>query len=45
LRAKYSLATPDAIMIATSLLSKATGFITADTRLKKVKEIEIFVLR
>jgi predicted nucleic acid-binding protein len=44
LRAKYNLTTPDAILLASSLNSKASGFITSDIRLKKVKEIEVFVL-
>ena len=43
-RAKYGLTTPDAILLASSLDSKAGGFITSDVRLKKVKEIEVFVL-
>lgn len=44
LRAKYDLATPDAIMIASSLNAQASGFITSDVRLKKVKEIDVLVL-
>lgn len=45
LRAKYNLTTPDAIILASALVLKATGFITSDVRLKKVKEIEIFILK
>lgn len=45
LRAKYNLATPDAILIASALKAKANGFITADERLKKVKEIEVLVVK
>jgi aspartyl-tRNA(Asn)/glutamyl-tRNA(Gln) amidotransferase subunit A len=45
LRAKYNLTTPDAILLASSLNSKAGGFITVDIRLNKVKEIEVFVLK
>jgi len=45
LRAKYGLTTPDAILLASSLNSKAGGFITSDIRLKKVKEIEVLVLK
>ncbi len=44
LRAKYSLTTPDAILIASALDAKAGGFITSDARLKKVKEIDVLVL-
>lgn len=44
LRAKYNINTPDAILIASALNAKATGFITSDVRLKKIKEIDILVL-
>jgi len=45
LRAKYNLTTPDAILIGSALTARATGFITSDIRLKKIKEIEVFVLK
>ena len=45
LRAKYGLTTPDAILIASALQTKASGYITSDVKLKKVKEIEVFVLK
>jgi predicted nucleic acid-binding protein len=45
LRAKYNLATPDAILVATALSCGATGFITADMGLKKIEELEVFILR
>jgi len=45
LRAKYNLATPDAVLMATALNCQSTGFITADARLKKIKELEVFVLK
>lgn len=45
LRAKYDLTTPDAILVATALSCGATGFITSDVKLKKIKEIEVFVLK
>jgi len=44
LRAKYNLTTPDAILVATALNCGSTGFITADVKLKKIKEIEVFIL-
>lgn len=45
LRAKYNLTTPDAILVATALNCGSTGFITADARLKKIEEIEVFILK
>ncbi|HLB32558.1 MAG TPA: PIN domain-containing protein, partial [Patescibacteria group bacterium] len=45
LRAKYKLATPDAILVATALSHGATGFITADIGLRKIRELEMFVIR
>lgn len=49
LRAKYDgngfkLKTPDAIQIATAILSEADIFLTNDSRLKNVKEINVVVL-
>lgn len=44
LRRKYHLKTPDAVILASAIANKAEVFITADERLKKVKEIEVFVL-
>lgn len=44
LRAKYQIKTPDAILLATALHSKATGFIGNDLQLNRVSEIEVFVL-
>jgi len=45
LRVKYNLTTPDAILVATALNCGSTGFITADIGLKKIKEIEMFILK
>ncbi len=45
IRAKYKLRTPDAIQLATSILKDAQAFVTNDESLKKVKEIEIVVMR
>jgi len=44
LRAKYSIKTPDAIQIAVGVLYDATKFLTNDSDLKKVSEIEVLVL-
>lgn len=49
LRAKYDgdgfkLNTPDAIQIATGLLNEAEIFLTNDTNLKQVQEMEVVVL-
>ena len=44
LRAKYKLATPDAIHIATAIDANADEFITSDKALRKVKEIKVRVL-
>ena len=45
LRAKYSIRTPDAILIATAISQQAAAFITNDEQLKKVAEIEVVLLR
>jgi len=45
LRAKYKLRTPDAIQLATSIAKGAQAFVTNDESLKKVKEIEVVVMR
>lgn len=49
LRAKYNdngfkLKTPDAIQIATGILNEAEIFLTNDTSLKQIQEIEVIVL-
>lgn len=44
IRAKYGIKTPDAIQIATAIAAEADVFITNDTPLKKVEEIEVLVL-
>lgn len=44
LRAKYSIRTPDAIQIAVGLLYRASKFLTNDSALKKVSEIDVLVL-
>lgn len=44
LRAKHGIRTPDAIQLATAILSKSDYFLTNDPALKKVKEIKVVVL-
>jgi len=44
LRAKYSIKTPDAIQLATGVLSKADRFLTNDPNLKKISEIKVLIL-
>ncbi len=45
LRASYGVKTPDAIQLAIGIENDGTLFITNDENLKKVKEIEIMVLK
>lgn len=44
LRARYNLRTPDALHIATSIVSGCDAFLTNDSSLKRVSEINILVL-
>lgn len=44
LRAGYNIRTPDALQIASAILNNADIFITNDTKLRKVKEIEVVLL-
>jgi predicted nucleic acid-binding protein len=45
MRARYGLRTPDAIMLATAVESGATLAVTNDDGWRKVKEVEILLLR
>lgn len=45
MRAQYGLRTPDAIMLATTVESGATLAVTNDHAWRKVKEVEILLLR
>jgi len=44
LRAKYTIRTPDAIQIATSIVYNADVFLSNDEALKKVSEIKVLCL-
>jgi len=44
LRAKYSIKTPDAIQIAVCILYGANTFLTNDSDLKKVSEVNVLIL-
>ena len=45
LRAKYKLRVPDAIQLAVGIVKRADAFITNDAAIRKVKEIEVLVLK
>lgn len=44
LRARYGIATPDAIHIATALVCGARAFVTNDLQLRQVEELDIVIL-
>jgi predicted nucleic acid-binding protein len=44
LRAKYRIRTPDAILLATSLIEKADAFLTNDARLATIKDEDLDIL-
>ncbi len=44
LRAKYNLKTPDAIQLATSIDGEAGFFLTNDSRLKSINEINVVMI-
>lgn len=44
LRARYNLRTPDALHIATALVSGCDAFLTNDLRLKRVAEVRVLAL-
>lgn len=45
IRARYGLRTPDAVMVATAIESGATLSVTNDSAWRKVREIEVVLLR
>ena len=45
LRGNYNIKTPDAIQIATCIYKGGTAFFTNDSMLKKVKEVEVILLK
>lgn len=44
LRARYNLRTPDALHLATAIVSRSDAFLTNDLDLKRVKEVRVLVL-
>lgn len=44
LRARYKLTMPDALIAATAVVAGATGLVTNDAGLLRVRELEVFVL-
>lgn len=44
IRREYGLRLPDAIQLATAIVSRQQAFISNDSRLKRVKEIKIIIL-
>jgi predicted nucleic acid-binding protein len=44
LRAEHNLKTPDAIQVATALSSQATGLISNDVAVLRVKQLEVLIL-
>lgn len=44
LRARYDLRTPDAIQVATSIVSGASALITNNLNMKKIRETEIIIM-
>lgn len=45
IRAKHHIRPPDAIQIGTALIEEAEAFITNDSKLKRINEIEIIVMK
>ena len=44
LRARYNLPLPDALQVAVAIVSGCDGFLTNDTALKRVTELDVLVL-
>jgi predicted nucleic acid-binding protein len=44
LRAQYNLKTPDALQVATAIVTNCDAFVTNDLGIKRVKEVRILVL-
>jgi predicted nucleic acid-binding protein len=44
LRARYNLRTPDALHVATALISSCDAILTNDNGMKRVREIRVLVL-
>jgi len=43
-RARYGLKMPDALIVSTALVAGATGLVTNDAGMRKVRELEVLVL-
>jgi predicted nucleic acid-binding protein len=44
LRARYNLRTPDALYIATAIVTRCDAFLTNDKRLRQANEIRVLTL-
>jgi len=44
LRAKYTIKTPDAILLATAIHAGASGFIGNDNKMKGITELDVLIL-
>jgi predicted nucleic acid-binding protein len=44
LRAQYNLKTPDALQVATAIVTNCDAFVTNDLGIKRVKEVRILLL-
>ena len=44
LRAKFNLRTPDAIQVATAIVSASTGFVSNDPVFRRVPDLDVMIL-
>ena len=45
IRARYGVRPPDALQVAASIVGNAEAFITNDKELKRIKDIEIIIMK